>query len=40
MTALAERQKIIALLGEAIATGARQYRACALVCVSESTLQR
>lgn len=40
MTSLAERQKIIALLGEAIATGARQDRACALVCVSESTLQR
>lgn len=40
MTSLPERQKIIGLLGVAIATGARQDRACALICVSQSTVRR
>ena len=40
MTPLAQRDQIIALLGEAMAQGARQDRACAAVCLSERTLQR
>lgn len=40
MTSLAERGKVMALLTEAIDKGARQDRACAVICLSERTLQR
>jgi putative transposase len=40
MTSLAERGQIIALLNEAIVTGARQDRACEVICLSERTVQR
>lgn len=40
MTSLAERNKIMVLLAEAIAAGARQDRACAVISLSRRTLQR
>jgi transposase InsO family protein len=40
MTSLAERGQVMALLAEAIDKGARQDRACAVICLSERTLQR
>ena len=40
MTALAQRSQIIAILTEAIEAGARQDRACAVISLSERTLQR
>ena len=40
MTSLAERNQIMALVAEAIAAGARQDRACAVISLSERTLQR
>lgn len=40
MTSLAERNQIMVLVAEAIAAGARQDRACAVISLSERTLQR
>lgn len=40
MTPLAERSQVMALLGEAMAGGARRDRACAVICRSERTVQR
>ena len=40
MTALAQRRHVMALLSEAIVMGARQDRACAVISLSERTLQR
>ena len=40
MTALAERCQVIALVAEAITAGARQDRTCAVISLSERTLQR
>ena len=40
MTATAERIQIIHLVALAIAAGARQARACAVICLNERTLQR
>ena len=40
MTALAQRSRVMALVGEALDMGARQERACAVIAVSERTLQR
>lgn len=40
MTSLAERNKIMVLLADAIAAGARQEKACAVISLSERTLQR
>lgn len=40
MTSLAARKNIIAMVGDAIAGGARQKQACAIVGLSERTLQR
>jgi transposase InsO family protein len=40
MTPLVQRALVIALLSEAMQRGARQDRACAVVCLSERTLQR
>lgn len=40
MTPLAERRKVIDLVAEAIAAGARQTRACKAIELSERTLQR
>ena len=40
MTALAERCQVIALVAEAITAGARQDRSCAVISLSERTLQR
>jgi hypothetical protein len=40
MTALPQRSEIIALVSDAIHSGARQDRACAAICLSERTLQR
>jgi len=40
MTSLIERDKIMALLMEAMATGARQNRACAAISLNKRTLQR
>ena len=40
MTSLAERVQIMALVGEAVAAGARQDRACAVISLSSRTLQR
>lgn len=40
MTALTERSQVIGLVGDAIAAGARQERACGAICLSERTLQR
>lgn len=40
MTALAQRSRVMALVGEALDLGARQDRACAAISLSERTLQR
>lgn len=40
MTSLVERGQIITLVQEAINSGARQDRACAVISLSERTLQR
>src|ERR1017187_798001 len=40
MTGLPQRGEIIALVNDAIESGARQDRACAAICLSERTLQR
>jgi putative transposase len=40
MTTLAQRSQVMALLSEAIVMGARQDRACAVISLSERTLQR
>ena len=40
MSTLTERSNIIALVGQAIADGARQDRACEVISLSERTLQR
>lgn len=40
MTTTAERIQITALVTDAIAAGARQDRACAVICLNERTLQR
>ena len=40
MTSLAERGQIMALVSEAIVSGARLDRACAVICLSHRTLQR
>jgi transposase InsO family protein len=40
MTSLPERSHIMALVVEAVASGARQDRACAVISLSERTLQR
>lgn len=40
MTSLPEREKVTALVAEAVSAGARQERACAAICLSERTLQR
>lgn len=40
MTSLLQRRQVIALVGEAMQAGARQERACAVICLSERTLQR
>ena len=40
MTGLPQRGEIIALVSDAIGSGARQDRACAAICLSERTLQR
>lgn len=40
MTSLLQRRQVIALVGEATQAGARQERACAVICLSERTLQR
>jgi putative transposase len=40
MTTLAQRSHVMALLSEAIVMGARQDRACAVISLSERTLQR
>jgi transposase InsO family protein len=40
MTGLPQRGEIMALVNDAIESGARQDRACAAICVSERTLQR
>lgn len=40
MTSLSERNQIILLLDEAVASGARQARACAVILISCRTLQR
>ena len=40
MTALEERQQVVALVQEAAAAGARQAPACAVLGLSERTLQR
>ena len=40
MTTLPQRSEIIALVSDAIESGARQDRACAAICLSERTLQR
>jgi putative transposase len=40
MTSLAERSQIMTLVAEAIAAGARQDRACAVISLNERTLQR
>jgi len=40
MTSLTERNHVISLVGECMASGARQDRACAAISLSERTLQR
>ena len=40
MTSLVQRRQVIVLVGQAIRSGARQERACAVICLSERTLQR
>ena len=40
MTSLPQRSQVMALVAEAIIAGARQERACALISLSERTLQR
>jgi putative transposase len=40
MTSLIERDKIMALVMEAMAAGARQNRACAAISLNKRTLQR
>jgi transposase InsO family protein len=40
MTSLSERNVVLALVDEAVVDGARQERACALISLSERTLQR
>ena len=40
MTSLLQRRQVIALVGEATQAGARQDRACAVICLSQRTLQR
>ena len=40
MTSLLQRRQVIALVGEATQAGARQERACAVICLSQRTLQR
>lgn len=40
MTSLSERNHVMELVAEAIAAGARQDRACAVISLSERTLQR
>ena len=40
MSTLTERSNIIALVGQAIADGARQNRACEAISLSERTVQR
>jgi transposase InsO family protein len=40
MTSLSKRNVVLALVSEAVAAGARQERACALIELSERTLQR
>ena len=39
MTSLVQRRQVIALVGQATQAGARQERACAVICLSERTLQ-
>lgn len=40
MTSLTERNHLIALVSESIASGARQSHSCAAISLSERTLQR
>ena len=40
MTSLVERGQIILLVAEAVTSGARQARACSVICLSPRTLQR
>ncbi len=40
MTSLAERVQIMALIADAVVAGARQDRACAVISLSNRTLQR
>lgn len=40
MTSLAERAQVMALVADAVATGARQDRACAVISLSRRSLQR
>lgn len=40
MTALPERDQVMAMVAEAVKAGARQERACAIISLSERTLQR
>jgi len=40
MTSLVERGQIITMVREAMSSGARQDRACAVISLSERTLQR
>ena len=40
MTALPQRDQVIALVAEAIVAGASQERACKVISMSERTLQR
>ena len=40
MTSLTERSQVIGLVGQAIAAGARQERACSAISLSVRTLQR
>ena len=40
MTALSEREQVIAMVAEAVNSGARQERACEAISLSERTLQR
>lgn len=40
MTSILERDQVMALVAEAISTGARQERACKVISLSERTLQR
>ena len=40
MTALPQRDQVMALVAEAVAAGASQWRACEVIVLSERTLQR